>query len=169
MFTEVSDLEACIKDYTDAIFQPCDSIADGQTKLLIFSRKIAEMFAAGDLFSDVESLPHRARKACGRTPVPQPPSLLPSPVAESSRAAGKRRAVDTLERSPQRQSRLSCPGDGWYVVHKAALPGVYYGAKAVKMASPEPGGFFCAANEKEAHKCFLELTVNAALLFVKDD
>ena len=39
---------------------------------------------------------------------------------------------------------------------------------ALKSAKPKPGGFTCALNKDDAENLFLALTVNCALVFVKE-
>ena len=92
------------------------------------------MFNVHDPFSGVDAImpPSNggARKvnpvAQPATPVQgtstRPQHFSPSQVAQSSKAAGKRRAA-----SPSQKSKIARPGDGWYVVHTGVLPGVYYG------------------------------------------
>lgn len=97
------------------------------------------MFAVPDPFLGVDALVQRQREeARNETPAAQPTVTVqvtqirsqPSPppqVAESSKSASKRKAVDPpLTASPQK-SKMIRPGDGWYVVHTGVLPGVYYG------------------------------------------
>ena len=97
------------------------------------------MFSGPDPFAGVESLlPHKSEGGSRRTvpvvqhitPVPAAlkcPLSSPAPqVAESSKTASKRNTSGS-SLTPSRRSKVPRPGDGWYVAHKAAVPGVYYG------------------------------------------
>lgn len=98
------------------------------------------MFADTNLFSGVGALipkpTEEAPKVPPTTQLPAPiqvtpvrnPSPLPPQVAESSKAASKRRAVDPLLAPTSQTPLVPRPGEGWYVVHAGAVPGVYYGA-----------------------------------------
>ena len=63
------------------------------------------------------------------TPAPVTPkrsrSPLKSQVAESSKKALKRDASGS-PLVPSQKIGAPRPGDGWYVAHNAAVPGVYY-------------------------------------------
>ena len=142
-----TELEGCVKGYENAIFQSCSSVSEGNIKFQLFTQRVVEMFANSDPFSGVESLmPRQKEERREATPAPQLTapvqvtptnslSSLPPQVAESSRAASKRRAVDPPLNPPQnanvtplQKSKVTRPGEGWYVVHTGVLPGVYYGA-----------------------------------------
>lgn len=97
------------------------------------------MFSVPDPFSGVEALmPQLAENVLEVTPAAQPiasvqvtPSRSSSPrppqVAESSKAASKRKAVEPSPTLTPQRHEGHRPGDGWYVVHTGVLPGVYYG------------------------------------------
>ncbi|KAF9782643.1 hypothetical protein BJ322DRAFT_1110520 [Thelephora terrestris] len=181
VFTKVSELEASVKGYDGAVFRACSSVSEGKIKFEIFSGRVHQMFNVSDPFAGVEALmPQLAEDACETTPgaqsiTPAPvtpvrsPLPCPSQLVESSRAASKRKAVDSPPALiPQDSYKGSRPGDGWYVVHTGVLPGVYYGVDALKSAKLKPGGFTCALNKDDAENLFLALTVNCALVFVKE-
>lgn len=62
-----------------------------------------------------------------RTPTTQ--NHLAPQVAESSKAASKRNANASSSSliAPLEKSKVTRPGDGWYVAYDAVSPGVYYG------------------------------------------
>jgi len=136
-----SELEACVKGYEGSIFQSCSSVAEGKIKFQIFVERVAQMFAGPDMFAGVEGLMSQQLEEGdlrGTTPATRliapvpvvPIHSLPAPtplVAESSRSASKRNASGSLPAPLSQRLKVTRPGDGWYVAHNAALPGVYYG------------------------------------------
>jgi hypothetical protein len=100
------------------------------------------MFADSDPFPGVDALTppspggnnrQRIRAAAqSTTPTPIAPSRLRSvlqpEVAESSKSGLKRADTESSLLLPMRRLQIPRTGDGWYVVHSAALPGVYCGS-----------------------------------------
>jgi hypothetical protein len=134
-----SELEACVKGYENATFQSCSSVAEGNIKFQLFTQRVVEMFTTSDPFCGVGALmPRQKEEPSESISVAQPttpvqvaavhlqPSVQPQ-VAESSKAASKRRAIDPSLTPFSDKPKVARPGDGWYVVHTGFLPGVYFG------------------------------------------
>ena len=87
------------------------------------------MFSGPDPFSGVAGLLPQKSEGGSRKAVPaalkRPLSPFALQVAESSKTASKRNASGS-SLTPSRKSKVPRPGDGWYVAHKAVVPGVYY-------------------------------------------
>lgn len=98
------------------------------------------MLAGPDPFPGVDALippspggndRQRIRAAAqSTTPTPIAPSRLRSvpQVAETSKSGLKRADTESSLLLPMRRLQIPRTGDGWYVVHSAALPGVYCGS-----------------------------------------
>ena len=134
-----TELECSVKGYTGAIFQSCSSLADANIRFQLFSQRVAQMFTGLDPFSgvanfvpppvggnDLQEIP--AVQATTPTQIASH-NLPPAPqVAASPKSAIKRNDPGPSLVLPACRLKNPQPGDGWYIVYKGVLPGVYYGS-----------------------------------------
>ncbi|KAF9777749.1 hypothetical protein BJ322DRAFT_1114794 [Thelephora terrestris] len=63
VFTRVSELEACVRGYENAIFRSCSSVAEGKIKFQLFAEQVNQIPSVPDPFAGVEALmPQRAEE-----------------------------------------------------------------------------------------------------------
>ena len=136
MLLSSTEIECSVKGYDGAVFQSCSSPAEGNIKFRLFAERVGQMFAGSDPFSGITGMMSRPEGCHEATPqpvssvpsIPKRSELLLTPkVAESSKAASKYKPSGSSHVSPLQDPKVCRPGDGWYVVHNAVLPGVYYG------------------------------------------
>lgn len=132
-------LECSVKGYTGVIFQSCSSLADANIRFQLFSQQVAQMFTGLDLFSGVANLVPLpvggndlqeilAVQATTPTQIASH-NLPPAPrVAVSLKSAIKCNDPRPSLVLPARRLKNPQPGDGWYVMYKGVLLGVYYGS-----------------------------------------
>lgn len=145
-----TELECSIRGYTGAIYRSCSSVTEGNIRSYLFAEKVAQFFAGGDPFSNVQDLLPTPEEDDDQQDdefgsQPSSPDLMMPDLPLASQGDDPSSATSVGEAPPSElpsndtqepsQSAVnhegtgpsSSPTDGWYVAFHAVLPGVYFG------------------------------------------
>ena len=134
------ELDGAVKNYKGALFRSCSSVAEGNTKLQLFIQHITEWFDDVDPFSGTCALTTQSIPSARGSGLQEEPLVRSATPTQNSQQRYPRtpRVIGSAHSyadfgSSLASSVCTChlsaphPSEGWYVVYRAAVPGIYRG------------------------------------------